>query len=131
MAQAGHRGSPLERIARDDPHLRAQRRLTVDDVAGDVLGEVLDEQRLADHDLLDRLLEQLREARHVDAFLRRLEVDRAVDLGGDELLRVAMAQPDRLADAADAGVREPEADVRLRSLDVLCEKVSGVHHDPV
>ena len=45
-----------------DLHLGPQRALPVDDVARDVIGERLDEERLADHDLLDRLGEQLREA---------------------------------------------------------------------
>ena len=44
------------------------------------------DERLADHDALDRLLEELGEARHVDALLRRGEVDGAVDLGRDDLL---------------------------------------------
>ena len=69
----------LERVARRDPHLGPQRALALDDVRGDVLGELLDEERLADHDLLDRLLEQLGEARHVHALLRRVEIDGAVD----------------------------------------------------
>ena len=67
--QAGDRRLPLERVLRLDPHLGAQRVLPLDDVARDVLGERLDEERLADHDLVDRLAEQLREARHVDALL--------------------------------------------------------------
>jgi hypothetical protein len=70
---------------------------------GDVLREFLDEERLADHDLVDRLLEQLREPGHVDALLRGVEVDSAVDLSGDQLLRVAPAEPDRLVHAGHAG----------------------------
>ena len=70
----------LERIARGDSNLGAARRLTADDLAGDVLGQLFDEERLADHDLVDRLLEQLGEARHVHALLARVEVDEAVDL---------------------------------------------------
>ena len=52
--------------------------------ARDVLRELLDEQRLADHDLVDRLVEELGEAGHVDAFLRRVEIDVALDRCGDE-----------------------------------------------
>ena len=65
---------------RGDPRLGAQRALAADDVAGDVLGERLDVQRLGPDDRLDRLLEQLGEARHVHALLLAREVDRALDL---------------------------------------------------
>ena len=65
----------------------------------DVLGERLDEERLADHDLVDRLAEQLGEARHVHALLGRVEVDRAGDLGGERLLVPFVANPDRLLHA--------------------------------
>ena len=58
-----------------------QRLLALDDVRRDVLREHLDEEGLADDDLLDRLLEELREARHVHALLRGVEIDRALDLG--------------------------------------------------
>src|SRR5919199_483172 len=44
-----------------------------DEVRCDVPREVLDEERLPDHDLLDRLREQLGEPRHVDALLRGAE----------------------------------------------------------
>jgi hypothetical protein len=76
--------------------------LPPDDVRGDVLREVLDEQRLADHDLLDRLLEELWEARHVDALARVVEVDGAVDVRRDQLLLAAAADADRLLDPAHA-----------------------------
>ena len=71
---------------------------------GDVLGERLDEERLADHDLVDRLAEELREARHVHAFLARIEVDRARDLGGERLLVALVPDADRLL---HAGARRP------------------------
>ncbi len=53
------------------PHLGAERALALGNVPRDVVGERFDEQRLTDHDLLDRFLEQLREAGHVDTLLRR------------------------------------------------------------
>src|SRR5438067_2139784 len=84
--EAGDRRLALAREARLDRDLGPQRVLPLEDVRGDVLGELLREQRLADHDLLDRLLEQLGETRHVHALLRRIEVDGALDVGGDELL---------------------------------------------
>ena len=49
--QPGHRRAALERVLRLDAHLGAQRVLALDDVRRDVLGERLDEERLADHDL--------------------------------------------------------------------------------
>ena len=89
-------------------HVRPQRALPLDDVRRDVLREHLDEKRLPDHDLLDRLLEQLGEARHVHALLGRVEVDRALDVGGDLLLDACVADPDRLARAHHARAREAE-----------------------
>ena len=80
-AQPGHRGRALDRVTGGDLHLCAQRILALDDVAGDVLGQPLDEEHLADHELVDGFFEQLREARHVHALARRVEVDEAVDLG--------------------------------------------------
>jgi len=55
-----------------DPYLRTSGGLPRDDVAGDVLGELLDEEGLADHHFVDRLLEQLGEARHMHTLLRRI-----------------------------------------------------------
>ena len=81
------RGRALDRVTGGDLHLCAQRILALDDVAGDVLGQPLDEEHLADHELVDGFFEQLREARHVHALARRVEVDEAVDLGGDEASR--------------------------------------------
>ena len=107
---------------RRDPNLCAQRLLTLDDVGRDVLREHLDEERLADHDLLDRLLEELREAGHVHALLRRVEVDRALDVGRDLLLVVAVPDPDRLAHAGDPGAREPERNLGHGSLEVVFEQ---------
>ena len=105
-----------------NPHLGAERSLALDDVRGDVLREHLDEERLADHDLVDRLFEELGEAGHVNALLSRIQVDCALDLGGDQLLAAAVANPDRLADSHDARAREPELDLRLRGLEVVVEK---------
>ena len=115
------------RVARRDPHLGAHALLPRGDLARDVLGQLLDEQRLADHDLVDRLLEQLREARHVHALLRRLEVDRAVDPCRDQLLGCSLrvADPDRLLDAAHPGARQAEAHLGQRGLEVVGEEVVG------
>ena len=124
-----HGRLPLQRILRADPHLRPKRALPLDDLLGNVLRERLDDERLADHDALDRLLEQLREAGHVDALLRRDEVDGAVDLRRDDLLEPSPAEVDRLLDALHAGARQPEPDVRLRGLEVACDKLPVAVHD--
>ena len=77
-----------------------------------MLGEILDEERLVVDDVLDRLLEQLREARHVHALLRRVEIDGAVDRRRDQLLAAAVADPDGLLDARDAGAARGRAPPR-------------------
>ena len=56
-----------------------------------MLREHLDEQRLTLDDELDRLLEELGEARHVHALLVGCEVDRAIDDRRHHGLRVAAA----------------------------------------
>jgi hypothetical protein len=119
--QTGYGSPPLQRIARGDPHLGAAGLLTPDDVLRDVLGELLDEERLTDHDLVDRLLEQLGEAGHVHALLARVEVDEAVDLRGDELLGAAPAESDRLGDALDARPRQAEPHLGCRGLEIVQE----------
>jgi hypothetical protein len=126
--EPGHRGSALDRVPRDDPDFRPQRALPRRDVAGDVLRQALDEERLADHDLLDRLLEQLGEARHVHALLIGIEVDGAVDLGRDQLLRLAIAKADRLVHAFDADARQREPDVGRARLDVFGDEVARSRH---
>ena len=80
-------------------------------MARDVLREVLDEELLVDHDLVDGLLEDLGEARHVHALLGRVEVDEAVDLGGDERVAAAVLHAHGFLDAGHAGAREADSDL--------------------
>ena len=124
--QPRHRRLALERVARGRPRPRRGApagRSTI--VARDVLGELLDEQRLADHELVDRLLEELGEARHVHALLRGVEVDRAVDLREDELLvvprrsRIALLTP--VTPARDRPIRTSGS----RGLEVGSEEVAS------
>jgi hypothetical protein len=75
-----------------------------------VLREILDEERVVFHDSLDRLLEELGEARHVDALPEWAEIDCAIDRGGDELLAAAAPDSYRLLDACHADAREAERD---------------------
>ena len=90
------------RPLRANPDLGLERLLALDDPCGDVLGEHLDEQALAGDHQVDRLLEELREARHVDALLVRRQVDGAVDDRGHHGLRVAAPDPNGLLDAGYA-----------------------------
>ena len=117
--EPGDRRAPLVRVARLDAHLGEQRALPLDDAARDVLGEILDEERLVLDDALDRLLEQLGEARHVHALLRGIEVDGAVDRRRDELLAPASSDPHRLLHPGDAGAREADGHLGGGGLQVL------------
>src|SRR5919106_2620522 len=101
--EARHGRPSVDRPLRANPDLRFQRGLALDNPPCDVLGEHLDEERLALDDEVDRLLEELGEARHVDALLVGREIDGAVDDGGHYRLGVAPADPHRLLDAADPG----------------------------
>ena len=80
--EAGDRRLPADRPARGDAHLGAERLLALDDVWRDPVRKHLDEQALSEHHVVDRLVEELGEARHVDALLVAREIDGALDLGG-------------------------------------------------
>jgi len=121
-----HRRPPLIRVARGDPHLREQRLLPVDDSSRHVLRKVLHEERVVDHHALDGLLEELGEARHVNALLPRVEVDGAVDRRGDELLPAPTADADGLLDSRHADARKAQRDLRRRRLQIGC--LSSFHH---
>jgi len=102
--------------------------LPLDDLPRDVLGECLDEEGLTDHDLVDRLAEDFREARHVDTLLAGIEVDRAGDLGGKSLLVPVMPDADRLLDTGDAGAAQPDPHVGLRRLKIDDRFVASSRH---
>ena len=126
MRRPCDRSEPLDRIAGRDLHLGAQRPLALEDVLGDVLRQLLHEQLLAHHDLVDRLLEELGEAGHVHALLSRVEIDEAVDLARDERL-LPVAHPHGLLDARHARAGEAETHLRRRGLEVLVESSVWVH----
>ena len=67
-------------------------------LARDRARELLDVQRLADHEALDRLADLLGEARHVHALVRRVEVDRALELRRVEPLLAAVGDADDALD---------------------------------
>ena len=96
-----------------------RRALAADDVPGDVLGERLDVQRLLIHHCLDCLLEDLREARHVDALLLVGEVDGALDLGGHHGLAPLVSHANGFLDSGDARAREREPHLRGRGLEIV------------
>ena len=105
-------------IARTDLHLGDDGVLPLDDPRRDVLREVLDQEGIVGDDAFDRLLEELREARHVHALLRRVEIDGAVDRRRDQLLLGAAADAHRLLDAGDAGARQADRHLGRGGLEV-------------
>ena len=86
-----------------------------------MLGELLDVQGLADHDVVDALGHRLGEAGHVHALLTGVEVDEAVDLGVVEELGAGVRDPDHLVDAGHSGAGQSEMDVGRGGLEVVCE----------
>ena len=113
------------RVAGRDRHLGAQAVLLLADCVGDLRGEVLGAQRLAEDDLVDRLVDDLLEARHVDSRLARVEVDEAFELGeevvgpGRRAVAGGSAMPadsDHLLDSADADAGEAHLGSRPRRL---------------
>ena len=97
-------------VAGGDSHLGAPRTLALAHATGDVLGQRLRLERLSEDDLVDRLADDLLEARHVRTLLGRVEIDEALELCIEELLVAVRANANHLLDARDADARE--ADVR-------------------
>ena len=108
------------RVAGLDVHLGAARALAVAHLLGDVLRQCFRAERaLAEHDLADRLVDDLLEAAHVRALLVRAEVDEAVQAGGEQLLGPVRADPDDLLDVGHTHAREGKGERRNPALDVL------------
>ena len=116
--QSRHRRHAAHRPPGRDAHLGPNRALPLDDVTRDHLGDLLHDAGLAEHDVPDRLVEDLREARHVDALLAARKVDSALDVGRHHRLGLAAANPDRLLHAGHAGARKGELDRRRGRLHV-------------
>ncbi len=93
-------------IAGADRDLGAHAALALAHALGDVRGERLRLEGLADHDVVDRLVHDLLEARHVDARLLRVEVDVALERSVVELLGAVRRDADDLLDAGDADARQ-------------------------
>ena len=107
-------------VARFDAHLGAAAVLALADLLGDVRGEVLGAEGLGEDDGVDRLVDDLLEAGHVDAGLVGVEVDERFELGEEEAGGAAGrgGDVDDLLDAADADAGEADARVGSAGLDV-------------
>jgi len=113
---------------RSDRHLRAAGPLALADEPCDVLRQGLGlERRLAEHNLSDRLVDDLLEARHVRALLVGAELDDALEPRREQLhapvwtsvaARTVLAQPDHLLDPGHADLREAELERGRPCLDV-------------
>ena len=99
-------------VARGDRDLGARGLLALAHELGDVLRERLGaERRLAEHDLADRLVDDLLEARHVRALLLAAEIDEALQAREEQLV----ADAHDLLDAGDADAREADRNARARA----------------
>ena len=102
-------------IAGRDLDLGADAALALADLLGDVGGEALGPQGLAEDDGVDGLVDDLLEAGHVDAGLLRVEVDEAFEVGVVEGLVAGLAavlgaaDADDLLDADDADAGEADS----------------------
>jgi hypothetical protein len=105
-ALAGLRRLRRLRIAGGDRDLRPLAALALAHLLGDVGGQDLGLERLAQHHLVDRLADDLLESGHVDAGLPRVEVDEALEAGVEEVLGPVRLHPDHLLDPGDADPRE-------------------------
>ncbi len=113
-----HRRLSPDRPERTDRHLCAERPLALDDAQRDVLGQLLDEERLVVDDGVDRLVEELGEARHVDALLIGGQVDGAVDRRRHHGASRGARDVHGLRHTRHARPGEADADVRLGRLEV-------------
>ena len=126
--QAGDRGAPFDRVLRLDPDFGPERALPFDHLRRDVSGERLDEERLADHDLVHGFPEQLRETAHVHTLLRRIEIDGARDLGRERLLAPGVLDADRLGYLGHADALQAELHLGHRGLQVDGRIAAGGRH---
>ena len=115
---AGLRRLHRLRVAGRDRDLGSLAALPLAHLLGDVGGQHLGFERLAEDDLVDRLADDLLEAGHVDAGLLRVEVDEALEAGVEEVLGAVGLDPDHLLDAGDPDAGEADLGGGQRSLDV-------------
>ncbi len=117
-ALAGLRRLHRLRVAGGDRDLGPLAALALAHLLGDVGGQHLGFEGLPEDDLVDRLADDLLEARHVDAGLLRVEVDEALEVGVEEVLDAVGLDPDHLLDAGDSDAREADLGGRQGALDV-------------
>ena len=114
-----HRSGLVLRETGLDRHLGAACALTRTNQLSDVLGQRFGaEGRLPEHDLADRLVDDLLEARHVGALLIGAEIDDTLKPGREKLLGSVLAQPDDLLDTGHTDAREAQRQRRCRRLHV-------------
>ncbi len=106
------------RVVGGDGDLGPQPALALAHLLGDVGGQHLGLEGLAQHHLVDRLADDLLEAGHVDAGLLRVEVDEALELGVEEVLRPVGLDPDHLLDPGHPDPREADLGRGRGGLDV-------------
>src|SRR5215211_962577 len=127
--QAGHGGSFVLRVARRNRDLGAPPVLAVAYALSYVRGERLRlESGFAEDDLVDRLVHDLFEARHMRPLLLRAEVDQAFELCIKQLLGPVRANADDFLDTGDAHAREAQVGRRPARLDVAPEKRASLDH---
>jgi hypothetical protein len=111
-----------------DRDLGAHRALVVADPLGDVRGEGLGLEGLAQDHLVDRLVDDLLEARHVRALLLRAQVDETLDLGVEELLGAVRLDAQDLLHPGHPHPREAYVGGGTACLDVLAEQGVRLGH---
>jgi hypothetical protein len=110
-------------------HLGAQGLLALAHELRDVCGEGLGLERLVEHDVLDRLVDRLLEARHMRALLLRIEIDEALELRGEELGRRAFGTDSHhLFDASYPNARKAQVSCGTSRLDVLQHRCPWSRH---
>ncbi len=139
-AVAGRGGGDRLGIAGGERDLGPQAALAVANALGDPGGERLGLERLGEDHLVDRLVDDLLEARHVDPGLLRVEIDVALHLGEEELAAAVGVvvgaavglDADHLLDAGDSDAGEADLGPGAACLDVGDggrEEIRGTAHE--
>jgi RNA polymerase primary sigma factor len=115
---AADRGRHRLGVAGLDRDLGAKAALTLADLLGDVGGEDLGPERLAEDHRVDRLGDDLLEAGHVDPGLLRIEIDETLEIGVEEVLGAVGGDPDHLLDTGDPDPGEADLGRGESGLDV-------------
>jgi hypothetical protein len=96
---------------------------------GDVRGKRLRlECSLAEDHLVDRLVDDLLEARHVRALLLRPQIDEALDFCVEQLLGPVRADADHFVDSGYPDAREAQLGRGAPRLDIAAERRASLDH---